>query len=118
MVKDTGRNPCHFNHAASRKLDAVKFHSMSAKLLTEHNLEFLSLKGGCTGSFESTHDILAQCWKLHVAAQLMIILTLYALLDSSFWFDKINLGQSIVYILRRKSLVSTDTVCNNFVRQS
>ena len=20
---DTGRNPCHFNHAASRKLDAV-----------------------------------------------------------------------------------------------
>ena len=23
-----------------------------------------------------------------------------------------------VYILRRKNLVSTDTVCNNFVRQS
>ena len=27
IVKDTGRNPCHFNHSASRKLDAVKFHS-------------------------------------------------------------------------------------------
>ena len=27
---------------------------MSAKLLTEHHLEFLSLKGGCTGSSEST----------------------------------------------------------------
>ena len=27
---------------------------MIVKLLTEHNLEFLSLKGGCTGSFEST----------------------------------------------------------------
>ena len=27
---------------------------MSVKLLTEHNLEFLSLKGGCTGSSEST----------------------------------------------------------------
>ena len=26
---------------------------MSVKLLTEHNLEFLSLKGGCTGSSES-----------------------------------------------------------------
>ena len=25
---------------------------MSVKLLTEHNLEFLSLKGGCTGSSE------------------------------------------------------------------
>ena len=27
---------------------------MSVKLLTEHHLEFLSLKGGCTGSSEST----------------------------------------------------------------
>ena len=26
---------------------------MSVKLLTEHNLEFLSLKGGCIGSSES-----------------------------------------------------------------
>ena len=26
---------------------------MSVKLQTEHNLEFLSLKGGCTGSSES-----------------------------------------------------------------
>ena len=28
---------------------------MSVKLLTEHHLEFLSLKVGCTGSSESTH---------------------------------------------------------------
>ena len=28
---------------------------MIVKLLTEHNLEFLSLKGGCRGSSESTH---------------------------------------------------------------
>ena len=28
---------------------------MIVKLLTEHHLEFLSLKGGCRGSFESTH---------------------------------------------------------------
>ena len=27
---------------------------MNFKLLTEHHLEFLSLKGGCTGSYEST----------------------------------------------------------------
>ena len=27
---------------------------MSVKLLTEHHLEFLLLKGGCTGSPEST----------------------------------------------------------------
>ena len=28
---------------------------MIVKLLTEHHLEFLSLKGGCRGSSESTH---------------------------------------------------------------
>ena len=28
---------------------------MIVKLLTEHQLEFLSLKGGCRGSPESTH---------------------------------------------------------------
>ena len=28
-------------------------YSMIVKLLTEHHLEFLSLKGGCTGSSES-----------------------------------------------------------------
>ena len=27
---------------------------MRVKLLTDHHLEFLSLKGGCRGSFEST----------------------------------------------------------------
>ena len=30
-------------------------HSMIVKLLTEHHLEFLSLKGGCRGSSESAH---------------------------------------------------------------
>ena len=29
---------------------------MSVKLLTEYHLEFLSLKGGCTGSSESTRQ--------------------------------------------------------------
>ena len=29
---------------------------MIVKLLMEHHLEFLSLKGGCRGSFESTRE--------------------------------------------------------------
>ena len=41
---------------------------MSVKLLTEHDLEFLSLKGGCTGSSESTLVKIPHCWKSHVAA--------------------------------------------------
>ena len=42
---------------------------MSDKLLTEHHLEFLSLKGGCRGSSESTHVKMAHCWKSHAMAQ-------------------------------------------------
>ena len=36
---------------------------MSVKLLTEHHLEFLSLKEGCTGSSESTLAKMSHCWK-------------------------------------------------------
>ena len=43
---------------------------MSVKLLTEHHLEFLSLKGGCTGSSESTLVKMPHCWKSHVMAQI------------------------------------------------
>ena len=40
------------------------------KLLTGHHLEFLSLKGGCTGSSESIHVKTPHCWKSYIAAQL------------------------------------------------
>ena len=43
---------------------------MIVKLLTEHHLEFLSLKGGCTDSSESTPVKMPYCWKSHAAAQL------------------------------------------------
>ena len=45
-------------------------HSMTVKLLTEHHLKFLSLKGGNIGSSESTLFKMQHCWKSHVAAQL------------------------------------------------
>ena len=41
---------------------------MSVKLLTEHHLEFLRLKGGCTGSSESTLAKMPHCSKSHVTA--------------------------------------------------
>ena len=44
---------------------------MIVKLLTEHHLEFLSLKGGCTGSSESKHFKMPnKLLKSHVMAQL------------------------------------------------
>ena len=45
---------------------------MSVKLLTEHYLEFLSSKGGCTGSSESTLAKMPHCWKSHVTAHIWI----------------------------------------------
>ena len=44
---------------------------MIVKLLTEHNLEFLSLKGDCRGSSESTPVKMSNCWKSHAMAQLL-----------------------------------------------
>ena len=45
---------------------------MSVKLLTEHHLEFLSVKGGFTGSYASTPVKMPHCWKSHVTAQIII----------------------------------------------
>ena len=44
---------------------------MTVKLLTEHHLDFLHLKGGCTGSSESTLVKMPHCWKSHAMAQLL-----------------------------------------------
>ena len=43
---------------------------MIVKLLTEHHLEFLSLKGGCRRSSESTLVKMSNRWKSHAAAQI------------------------------------------------
>ena len=47
---------------------------MIVKLLTEHHLEFLSLKGGCKGSSESTLVKISNCWKSHAAAHIISVL--------------------------------------------
>ena len=44
---------------------------MIVKLLTEHHLEFLSLKGGRRGSSESTHVKMSHCWKSHALAHIL-----------------------------------------------
>ena len=48
-------------------------HSITIQLRTDHHLEFLSLKGGCTGSSESTVIKISHCWKSHVIAQMFLI---------------------------------------------
>ena len=45
---------------------------MIVKLLNEHHLEFLSLKGDCRGSSESTYVKIPHCWKSHALAHLLL----------------------------------------------
>ena len=42
---------------------------MIVKLLTEHHLQFLNLKGGGRGSSESSHVKMPHCWKSHALAR-------------------------------------------------
>ena len=69
---------------------------MIVKLLTEHHLEFLSLKGGCTGSSESTLVKMLHFWKSHVTAQLRFVLRPFF---STVWyvgeFVKSNYGANL-----------------------
>ena len=50
---------------------------MLVKLLTEHHLKFLSIRGGCRGSSESTHIKIPHCWKVHALAQTICLLPSY-----------------------------------------
>ena len=47
-------------------------YSMSVKPITEHHLEFLNLKGGCTDWAKSTLVKIPHCWKSHVAAHMYV----------------------------------------------
>ena len=46
---------------------------MSAKLLTEHHLEFRSLKGSYTGWSKSTLVKMSNCWKSHALAHFIFV---------------------------------------------
>ena len=67
---------------------------MSVKLLTEHRLEFVSLKGGCTGSSESTLVRMPHC----VAAQFMI-----------YWLRADAYDTLGTFISQRKGKIQTST---------
>ena len=54
---------------------------MNIKLLTEHHLEFLSLKRGSKGLSESSLVKMPHCWKSHVVAHMVHVLVLTTLLE-------------------------------------
>ena len=67
---------------------------MIVKLLAEHHLECLSLKGGCRGSSESTHVKMPHCWKSHALAQFIIVIRTQNIIGS-----KRKLSQENPFIL-------------------
>ena len=65
---------------------------MSVKLLTEHHLKFLRLKGGCTGSSKSALVKMSHCWKSHVAAHTEVGMdTVKPFLSGHSKIDKTNI---------------------------
>ena len=59
---------------------------MTVKLLTVRHMEFLRLKGGCTGSSESTNVKMPHCWKSHVTAHILNFDTLFNPFHSGIWY--------------------------------
>ena len=74
---------------------------MNIELLTEYHLEFLSLKGGCTGSSESTLVEIAHCWKSHVMAQLCFRkgLPVFLVISLLAWMGKRSVFVAFLVIL-------------------
>ena len=54
---------------------------MIVKLLTEHHLELLSLKGGCRGSSESTLVKMPNCLKSHATAHIIFMPSFLSIQD-------------------------------------
>ena len=55
---------------------------MIVKLLTEHHLEFLSLKGGYRDSSESTLVKMSNCWKSHALVIIVLWLSIFCISSS------------------------------------
>ena len=77
--------------AHTRSLNRA-FASHLSNLLTEHHMEFLSFKGGCTVSSELTHVKMSHCWKYYATAQFWLnSLALSGGIQERNAFGKVNL---------------------------
>ena len=65
------RPACAYAQTDQSHCWSLKYYS-TVNLLTQHHLEFLNLKGGSTGSSESTFVKMPHCRKSHVTAHIWI----------------------------------------------
>ena len=86
----------------------------SVKLLTEHHLESLSLKGGCTASSESTHVKMPHCWKSHVAAHIHVFISQKAnriiLLKEIVIYKHVKCKGYLHYFVKNYSMLNNDSI--------
>ena len=71
---------------------------MIVKLLTEHLLEVLSLKGSCTCSSESTLVKMPHCWQSHVTSYIWKIFPFLYWHNYDIGFEKIRGG--VQYVMK------------------
>ena len=73
---------------------------------------FLSLKGGCTGSFESTPVKMPHCWKSHVRAQMGFLLetnkSMFVILDSQETADEAAFMVQVTYTNIQPPILTLD----------
>ena len=67
---------------------------MSFKLLTEHHLVSLSLKGNCTCSSKSTLVKMPHCWKSHVTAHASLCSDADLLVPKPLPYTKYEIGEN------------------------
>ena len=63
------RSACAYAQSDQSLCKSLEY-SMTVRLLNEQHLEFLRLKGGCTGVYESTLVKITNLWKSHVTAHI------------------------------------------------
>ena len=80
---------------------------MTVTLLAEQYLEFLSLKGGCIGSSESTLVKMPHCWKSHVTAQICFHCSPKSMQHVWWWIEmEVEVGNSNLSPKARHSIIS------------
>ena len=98
------RSACE-NAQSDQSLCLSLEYSLTVKLLTEDHLEFLRLKGVCTGLSESTLIKTPHCWKSHVTAQMSF--SIAKVLLSAAWLcdnDQILMSWHIYWTCRQFSM--------------
>ena len=94
---------------------------MTVKLLAKQHLEFLSLKGGCTGSSESTLVKMPHCWKSRVVAQMenvMVFLLIFMKNKTTFHVNILLTDYCMKYQVRggNTKTIMISTSNNNYVK--